>query len=169
VNLPRRPTRTLAVALASVAALALAAVVVIALTRQPATGVVARDAAVGATNEPVAAVYLELENHDAEPRTLLGATCGCGVKVTLHLTEHAAGLSKMVDTVGIEIAPDDTVVLHPGGSHLMLMGLEQPLAEGEQLDLELTFDGSAPVQVQVPVVSLASLAERVPEPDDGSN
>jgi len=169
VSRPGRSTRTVVVCLFSVAALAVAAVAVITLTRQPATGVVARDAAVGSTAEPVAAVYLQLENHDAEPRTLVGATCDCGVKVTLHLTEHEAGLSKMVDTVGIRIDPGGTVVLHPGGSHLMLMGLEQPLAEGEQLDLELTFDGSRPVHVQVPVVALASLAERVPDPDDGSN
>jgi copper(I)-binding protein len=157
------------VTISSVAVLALLVVAVVALTRQPTTGVVARDAAVGVTTDPVAAVYLELENHDAEPRTLVGATCSCGVKVTLHLTEQSQGLSKMVDTGGIEIAPDATVVLHPGGSHLMLMGLEQPLVEGDQLELELAFDGSRPVRVQVPVVPLASLAERVPDPDDGSN
>ena len=51
----------------------------------------------------------------------------------------------------LSISPHGTVELRPGGLHLMLMDLRNPLREGERLDGALVFEraGRIPVQLQV--------------------
>ena len=52
---------------------------------------------------------------------------------------------------GIEAQPGATVALKPGGYHVMLLGLKEPLKEGEKLPLTLTFQKAGTVQVEVNV------------------
>jgi copper(I)-binding protein len=40
----------------------------------------------------------------------------------------------------------------------MLMGLEKPLIKGETLTVILTFEKAGPVQVAVPIASIAAMA-----------
>jgi len=51
-------------------------------------------------------------------------------------------------------------VLQPGGYHLMLMGIEQPLMVGEELSLQLVFEGGATLDIKVPVVSVTAPVSR---------
>jgi copper(I)-binding protein len=39
----------------------------------------------------------------------------------------------------------------PGGYHIMLLGLKQPLIQGEQVPLTLTFEHAGPVTVQASI------------------
>jgi periplasmic copper chaperone A len=52
---------------------------------------------------------------------------------------------------GLPIDPGASLVFAPGGTHLMLLGLEDALNAGEQLLLTLEFDRAGPVDVLVPV------------------
>jgi len=52
---------------------------------------------------------------------------------------------------GLPIDAGGSLVLEPGGTHLMLVGLEDALNAGEQLLLTLEFDRAGPVDVLVPV------------------
>ena len=52
---------------------------------------------------------------------------------------------------GLPIDAGGSLVLAPGGTHLMLVGLEDALNAGEQLLLTLEFDRAGPVDVLVPV------------------
>ncbi len=52
---------------------------------------------------------------------------------------------------GLPIEPGASLVFEPGGTHLMLVGLEDALNAGEQLLLTLEFDRAGPVDVLVPV------------------
>ena len=52
---------------------------------------------------------------------------------------------------GLPIDAGASLVLEPGGTHLMLVGLEDALNAGEQLLLTLEFDRAGPVDVLVPV------------------
>jgi copper(I)-binding protein len=44
-----------------------------------------------------------------------------------------------------------TVKIQPGGLHIMLLGLKQPLVEGARLDLTLRFRDAGSLSLQVPV------------------
>lgn len=52
-------------------------------------------------------------------------------------------------------------VLEPGGLHIMLIGLKQPLKEGEKFPLTLTFEKAGSVSVEVAVESVGA---GTPEP-----
>ena len=45
---------------------------------------------------------------------------------------------------GLALPAGEVVSLRPGAEHIMLIGLKQPLAEGEQVPLTLTFEKAVP-------------------------
>ncbi|MBY6188258.1 copper chaperone PCu(A)C [Marinobacter hydrocarbonoclasticus] len=87
---------------------------------------------------PNTAGYLVLTSTDRDD-ALLGAKCD-GVKTTeLHTLLQEDGMMKMRPVEAIELKQGEAVALTQGGYHLMMMGLSQPLKEGEQLSCELQF------------------------------
>lgn len=50
-------------------------------------------------------------------------------------------------TGGLELPAGETVVLEPGGYHLMLIDLVEPLEAGSAFELELDFENSDPLTV----------------------
>jgi copper(I)-binding protein len=62
---------------------------------------------------------------------------------------------------GLPIEAGASLVFEPGGTHLMLVGLGDALATGEQLLLTLEFDRAGPVDVLVPVSAADPTTPRV--------
>ena len=64
----------------------------------------------------------------------------------------------------LELPAGKAVELKPGGHHLMLMGIEQPLKAGETVPLTLTIEGRdgkrETLQLSVPVKALAAAGHR---------
>jgi copper(I)-binding protein len=58
----------------------------------------------------------------------------------------------------IELPAGKTTVLQPGGLHVMLIGLKQPLQEGGQIDLNLEYADGSQQQIDVPVKRVAPAA-----------
>lgn len=52
---------------------------------------------------------------------------------------------------GLPLPADQAVALQPGGSHIMLMGLKQPLTVGQSAPLTLTFEHAPPVEIRASV------------------
>ena len=65
----------------------------------------------------------------------------------------------------LEIPAGARVTLEPGGLHLMLLQVSEPLAIGATFDLELDFTEAGEVSVSVPVVRPDALVSGA-EPDD---
>lgn len=57
---------------------------------------------------------------------------------------------------GIEIPAGGSVMLKPGGNHVMLMGLTQQLKKGESFPLEITFEKAGKISVTVDVASIGA-------------
>lgn len=57
---------------------------------------------------------------------------------------------------GLEIPAGETVVLAPGGFHIMFMGLKQAFVEGETVAVTLTFEKAGSVEVLLPVEATAA-------------
>jgi hypothetical protein len=58
---------------------------------------------------------------------------------------------KMRPISGVDIPAGQPVSLKPGGEHIMLMGLSQPLREGQSFPLTLDFEKAGPRTVTVTV------------------
>jgi copper(I)-binding protein len=52
------------------------------------------------------------------------------------------GMMRMRPLEGLDVPKNGTVELKPGGTHVMLMGLKQPLQAGSALELDLKFEKS---------------------------
>lgn len=67
----------------------------------------------------------------------------------IHEMTTEGGIMRMGELPdGLALPAGEAVSLRPGAEHIMLIGLKQPLAEGEQVSLTLTFEKAAPLGVQ---------------------
>lgn len=100
------------------------------------------------------AAYLTVINTGAVADRLVGAETDAAGRVDLHTHSVVDGIAMMrpVDG-GIPLPPGDTVVLRPGGLHVMLMGLTGPLVQGEKFDLRLRFEHAPAVTVTVGIAA----------------
>ncbi len=114
----------------------------------------ARDAWARATppGSDVAAVYVALTGGPAADR-LTGASTARASMVHLHSMQESDGMARMRGVDGVDVPAGRTVVLAPGGVHLMLMGLKGPLVAGERFALTLRFANGGERVVEVSVQS----------------
>jgi periplasmic copper chaperone A len=97
----------------------------------------------------VAAGYMGISNEGDHADTLIGVEVGFAAKAMLHTTEFSAdGVASMKHVEALNIPADDTVVLEPGGYHIMLMGLTQPLNVGDMLPATLIFEHGGRVEIE---------------------
>lgn len=103
-----------------------------------------------------ASLYLTLANRGTLPDRLVAVATPAAQMAHVHETMNAEGVMKMRMADGIELAPGASVMLKPGGLHIMLMGLRAPLKKGETLELRLTFEKSDALKIVVPIAGVAA-------------
>jgi copper(I)-binding protein len=69
----------------------------------------------------------------------------------MHTMSMQGDVMKMRPLAAIDIPAGQPVTLSPGGMHIMLLGLTQPLREGQSFPLTLSFDHAGPRQVTVTI------------------
>jgi copper(I)-binding protein len=104
-----------------------------------------------ATPVKVGAAYMTLKNTGAAPDRLVKVASPAAEKVEIHETRIESGMAMMRPAGALEIRPGATVELRPGGLHVMMMGLQRPLREGERLKLVLTFEKAGTIEVEAAV------------------
>lgn len=97
----------------------------------------------------VAAAYLEIRSRTAD--RLLGVTTPAARRAEIHSTSMQDGVMEMRHVEALAIPAGTTVVLKPGGLHVMLFGLQKPLAVGQRLPLELRFEKAGVVRTEIVV------------------
>jgi copper(I)-binding protein len=97
------------------------------------------------------AVYLRVRNPNSADDRLLGAETALAERAELHQTREEEGMVRMVQVPALTLPGQGELALQPGGAHLMLMGLRQPLAEGQELELELRFERAGELMLRLPV------------------
>ena len=75
--------------------------------------------------------------------SLVGAASPVAKVVEIHEMAMDGGVMKMRAVQSIPVTAGKPVALAPGGYHVMLMDLAQPLKEGEKVPLTLTFADKA--------------------------
>ena len=102
------------------------------------------------------AAYLTIENRGKTDQRLIGVAAPVADSVALHESRMVDGLMTMRPVRSVTIPSGGSLVLRPGGVHVMLTGLKGPLAAGESFPLTLTFEGAGPVDVMVAVRSVGT-------------
>ena len=105
----------------------------------------------GETADVNSAAYMVLRNPSGEADRLIGATTTAARAVELHLSSLDDGIMRMRQVDAIEVPAQGEVRLEPGGYHLMLIGVTEPLEEGGEVAVNLHFDRAGEVTVRVPI------------------
>jgi copper(I)-binding protein len=103
--------------------------------------------------------FLTIENKGTTPDRLIGGTADVASKVEVHEMSMNNGVMTMrpLDK-GLTIDSGKTVKLAPGGFHLMLMDLKNPLKQGDKLPITLEFEKAGKVQVSFDVQAVGAPA-----------
>jgi periplasmic copper chaperone A len=118
---------------------------------------IVQDAWVRATpGTDVAAAYLTLRNAGGSPVTVIGIESPIAMHAMIHETTTEGGQSRMRPYERLIVAPGSAVKFEPGGLHVMLHGLKQPLTVGQSVPLVVRLAGGATLQVTAAVRPLSA-------------
>lgn len=91
----------------------------------------------------MSAVYGTITNNSAEDVVLVGGATEVAGVVEVHEMAMIDGEMKMQEIDGGLVIPaGQSVVLEPGGNHLMLMMLKDDVLAGEMIEVVFDFDGA---------------------------
>lgn len=95
--------------------------------------------------------FMTIRNNGAQPDRLLSATTTIARTVELHTHIRDGEVMRMRPVADIPIGARQTVRLRPGGLHVMLIGLTEPLRQGSEVPLTLRFERAGEVPVMLAV------------------
>lgn len=96
-----------------------------------------------------AAGYMAIANDAPEADRLIAIESPISAQATLHTTQFSPeGIARMIHLPAIEIPARDTIVLEPGGLHVMFMGLTAGVTEGQMLPATLVFEKAGRVGIE---------------------
>lgn len=105
-------------------------------------------------------VFGILGNPGAEPLVLTEVESPVAELVELHETETTGEDARMYEVEGgLEIPAEGSLELVPGGTHIMLMEMPEPLLAGDEVPLTLRFDDGSEVEATVLVKDYAGAEE----------
>lgn len=123
---------------------------------------------VKAAESGMSAAFGELENTGSDDITVMSASTEASSALELHETvENEAGEMIMREkTDGFTIAAGESLSLEPGGNHLMLMDLTNPIQAGDEVTFTLTFSDDSTYEFTVPAKDYAGANENYEGGDD---
>lgn len=98
------------------------------------------------------AVYFVLHNREAAPVRVTGFTSPVSEAVMLHESVQRDGIAHMTMLMEPQtVAPGDSLVLKPGGKHLMTEAVVRALAAGDSVRVAVTLGDGRVLQVKAVV------------------
>ncbi|MFN9927990.1 MAG: copper chaperone PCu(A)C [Phenylobacterium sp.] len=121
-----------------------------ALLASPATAAPPGVSVTDAWSRPATGVngagFMTLTNRSSRAATLVAASSPAAARVEFHTTTMSGGMASMEKLSNVSAPAGGTVLIRPGGKHLMLMGLKRPLKAGDRFPVTLTFASGAKVE-----------------------
>ncbi len=99
------------------------------------------------------AAFMMIMNHSGQDDVLVGATSDIAKRIETHTHIHGEdGVMMMRKVEGGFVLPDgESHMLKRGGDHLMFMGLNRALVDGEKISVTLHFKKLGDMVVEIPV------------------
>lgn len=86
---------------------------------------------------PNTTAYFSIQNQMNTSQTLVGASAGFATKAEIHNHILVNDMMRMQQQSEVVIKPGESLEFAPGGLHIMLFGLKQPLREGQSVTISL--------------------------------
>lgn len=86
---------------------------------------------------PNTAAYFSIHNQTQTSQVLIGASADFATKAEIHNHIMVGDMMRMQQQSEVVIHPGESVHFAPGGLHIMLFGLKQPLSEGLSVTISL--------------------------------
>ena len=101
--------------------------------------------------------YFTVTNTGTTPDRLIAVTSEAASNADIHEMTMANGVMQMRPLKGgLELKPGETVQLKPGGEHVMMTGLKQPLKQGDHFKGTLTFEKAGKVDIEYDVKAIGA-------------
>jgi copper(I)-binding protein len=97
------------------------------------------------------AVYFRIVNRGDQADRLVGGRAVGAEALEIHETTMEGDMAHMAPLAGIDVPAGATVEIAPGGFHLMLLGLTNPLEPGDHVALTLAFEQAGEIEVEAEV------------------
>lgn len=125
-----------------------------------ATALTVEDPWAKAVDDGMTAVFGTVTNTSDEGLLLTSAESDAAASAELHVFVDNDGESVMQEADGgLTIPANGDVVLEPGGPHVMLMGVSDPLEPGEDVTVTLTAEDGSDLEITAPARSFAGADE----------
>jgi len=105
----------------------------------------------------VGGAYLELKAAPGKGDRLIAAKSAAAGSVEIHTHVMEGGVARMRRVDAIEVAGGKSAMLQPGGYHIMLIDLKQPLKQGDRLKLTLVFETAGEIEVDATVEPIGAM------------
>lgn len=117
----------------------------------------------------VGGAYLEIKTADGTADRLISLQSPAAGRVEIHTHIMDGDVMKMRRLDALDVGPGQSKVLKPGGDHVMLFDLKQPLKEGDLVKLTLVFEKAGPIDVQATVEPVGATGPHgmAAQPTDG--
>ncbi|UYV36684.1 copper chaperone PCu(A)C [Rhodobacteraceae bacterium D3-12] len=99
------------------------------------------------------AAFMLIHNHTGADDRLIDVKSDVAKRVELHThLEDSNGVMKMIHVEeGFDLPKDGMIAMKRGGAHVMFMGLNAPLKQGDKVAVTLVFEKAGEVNVEIPV------------------
>jgi periplasmic copper chaperone A len=96
--------------------------------------------------------YVGITNRGEDTDRLVHASSPSASRMEIHSMEVVDDVMTMRPVEGgLELPAGETVMLEPGGYHLMFIGVPDPFQEGETIEVTLEFEQAGRVELRFPV------------------
>ena len=97
------------------------------------------------------AAYMNISNRGETVDRLIDVSSPIAERVSLHGHTMKDGIVRMRPVETIDVEPSTSSVLAPGGLHIMLTDLKEPLTVNKSFLLTLTFEKAGKIDVEIVV------------------
>ncbi len=94
-----------------------------------------------------------MEIRSEAPVRVISVATPVAAKAEIHNMTMENGVMRMFPVKDLELPAGKTVKLAPGGYHVMLTGLKQPLSKGAKVPITLTVEGADRKALKIEVVA----------------
>ena len=111
-----------------------------------------------APTAPTAGGYLKIVNTGTTADRLVSARSTASARTEIHEMKMDGSVMRMRELEkGLEIPAGATVMLQPGGYHVMFMQLKEPFKEGAKVPVTLVFEKAGSVDVVFTVNAMGAM------------
>ncbi len=101
--------------------------------------------------------YFKITNTGTAPDRLVSGASDVSQRFEIHEMSMDNGVMKMRELAkGLEIKPGETVEFKPGGYHVMFIGLNKQLMQGERVKVTLQFEKAGKVDLDFGVEGIGA-------------